>query len=120
MCNRLKLLDVHPALCVFRKSLGSCRFNYLLRSSKAFLLVDRLKEVDEIFRSTLEAITNVRMDDFQWNQASLLLIFGGLGIRKVEDLALPGQLSSVYSSSELSNQILEKFDLQIINDTFFG
>ncbi|XP_037026722.1 uncharacterized protein LOC119067714 [Bradysia coprophila] len=120
MCDRLKLMDVHPALCVFRKSLGSCRFNYLLRSSKAFLLVDRLKEVDEIFRSTLEAITNVKMGDFQWSQASLPLSFGGLGIRKVEDLASPSYLSSVYSSSELSNQLLEKFDFKIIDDAILG
>ena len=38
MCDRLKLMNVHPTLCIFRKSLGSCRFNYcrLLRSSKTF------------------------------------------------------------------------------------
>jgi len=120
MCDRLKLLDVHPALCIFRKSLGSCRFNYLLRSSKAFLLRGRLKDVDEIFRSTLETITNVRMSEFSWDQATLPLAFGGLGIRKVEDLALPAYLSSVYSSSELSNKLLEKFNLQIIDNNILG
>jgi len=120
MCDRLKLMDVHLALCIFKKSLGSCIFNYLLRSSKAFLLSDRLKTVDEIFRSTLEAITNVRMNEFSWDQASLPLVNGGLGIRKVEDLAMPAYLSSVYSSSELSNELLEKFDIRIIDDTILG
>lgn len=35
MCDRLKLMDVPPALCVFKKSLSACRFSYLLRASKA-------------------------------------------------------------------------------------
>lgn len=120
MCDRLKLMDVHPALCIFMKSLGSCRFNYLLRSSRAFLLHDRLRDIDEIFRSTLEAITNVRLLDFSWDQASLPLAFGGLGIRKVEDLAVPAYLSSVFSSSDLSNEILHKFNIQIIDNTILG
>lgn len=110
MCDRLKLMDVHPALCVFKKSLGSCRFNYLLRTCKAFLMRDRLREVDSVFRSTLEAITNVKLSDFSWDQASLRLIFGGLGIRKVEDIAKSAYLSSVHSTSDLSNMILRKFD----------
>lgn len=116
MCDRLKLMDVHQALCIFKKSLSSCRFNYLLRTSRAFMLRDHLRTVDEIFRSTLEAITNVRISDFSWDQASLPLVFSGLGIRKVGDLAVPAYLSSVYSSSDLSNELLEKFNFRIIND----
>lgn len=118
MCERLKLMDVHPALCIFKKSLDSSRFSYLLRTSKAFLLRDELKGVDDVFRSTLEAITNVKLDELSWNQSALHLAFGGLGIRKVEDLALPAYLSSMYSSSSLSNKLLEKFDIKIIDDGF--
>lgn len=33
MYGRWKLKDVHPALYVFRQSLGSCKFNYLLHFS---------------------------------------------------------------------------------------
>jgi len=120
MCDRLKLMDVHPALCIFKKSLGSCRFNYLLRTSRAFMLRDHLRTVDEIFRSTLEAITNVRVSGFSWDQASLPLVFGGLGIRKVEDLAVPAYMSSVYSSSDLSNELLKNFNIRIINDNILG
>ena len=28
MCDRLQLLDVHPALCIFKSSLSHCRFSY--------------------------------------------------------------------------------------------
>ena len=109
-------MDVHPALCVFKKSLSSCRFSYLMRTSRAYLLPESLKSVDELFRSTLEVITNTRVDGVSWDQASLPLSFGGLGIRKVEDLAISAYLSSIYSSLSLSNIILQKFDFQIIDE----
>ena len=117
MCDRLQLLDVHPALLIFKSSLSHCRFSYLLRTSKTFLLPDTLmRVVDRIFRDTLEAITNNKLDEFSWDQASLPLVFGGLGIRKVEDLALPAYLLSVYSSADLSDQILRKFSISVLDD----
>ncbi len=87
----------------------------MLRSSKAYLLKDRLKCVDKLFRSTLEGIANVKLGELSWDQASLPLVFGGLGIRKVEDLALPTYLSSVYSSSALSNELLKNFNIELID-----
>jgi len=116
MCNRLKLMDVHPALCILKKSLSACRFSYLLRASEAFLLPSKLREVDGIFRSTLEALANVQLNDFSWDQASLPLSFGRMGIREVSDIAIPAYLSSVYSSSELSDELLRKCGLNIIDD----
>ena len=120
MCDRLKLMDVHPALCVFRKCLSSCRFSYLMRTSRTYLLPGNLQCVDEIFRSTLEAITNARMEGLSWDQASFPLSFGGMGIRKVEDLAMPAYLSSIYSSSDLCDVILRKFNLKIVNEHVLG
>ena len=116
LSKRLKLLDVHPALCIFKSSVSAPRFNYLLRTCKSFLAPDLLDRVDELFRSTVESITNARLDVMSWKQASLPLSFGGLGIRKSSDLAYPAYLSSVHQSSALSNAILRKFDLSVLND----
>lgn len=71
MCDRLNLMDVHPALCVFRKSLSSCRFSYLMRTSRSYLLAGSLKSFHELFRSTLEAITYTIMEGLSWDQTSL-------------------------------------------------
>lgn len=68
-----------------------------------------------MFRSSLEDITNTKLNVSSWRQASLPLSFGGLGIRKAEDLAYPAYLSSVYHSADLSNKILEKFGLNILD-----
>lgn len=100
LCNRLKFLDVHPALCIFKSSLPAPRFNYLLRAAQTFLLPGALKEVDEMFRTTLS--------------------FGGLGIRKVEDLAYPTYLSSLFRSVELSNKRFQEFSLSVLDTDIYG
>ena len=45
------------------------------------------------------------MDDV-WTQATLPLRFGGLGVRSVEDFALPCYLSSMHSTLDLIGEIL--------------
>ena len=116
LSDRLKLLDVHQALCMFKSSLSAPRFNYLLRTCKTFLTPDLLKDMDEMFRSTLEIITNTKLNVISWRQASFPLSFGGLGVRKVTELAYPAYLSSMHQSAALSNKILEKFGLNILDD----
>lgn len=78
-----------------------------------------LRAVDEIFRSTLESITNSKVKGVSWEQASLTMSFDGLGVKKVEALAIPAYLTPVHCSSELSNRILEKFNLDIIDNQIF-
>jgi len=109
MCNRLKNLDVHQALCLFRQSLSSPRFIHLLRTSPTFEIKNILQEADELFRTTLESISNTKIDGRNWLQASL----SGLGIRRLQDLSHPAYWSSFYSSAGLSNLILQKFNLDI-------
>lgn len=54
LCDRLKILDIHPALCLFRYCMSSPKLIYLLRTCPAFLFTIFLNEVDELFRLTLE------------------------------------------------------------------
>ena len=37
----------------------------------------------------------------------------GLGIRKLEDLALPAYISSIFQSKNLSNNLLEKLNVNV-------
>lgn len=50
ICDRLTKLDIHPALRVLRCSTSSPKFQYLLRTSLAFLWRDRL--LDRFYRRT--------------------------------------------------------------------
>lgn len=118
LCKRLPLLDVHPALRVMRSSLSSPRFQYILRTSPAFFAIDRLNEIDEFYRHTIETITNNKLTDRSWSQASIPLSFAGLGIRKLTDLAYPAYFSSVHQSQTLADQILEYAKLSVFNTRF--
>lgn len=118
MCKRLALIDTHPALVVLRCSLSSPRFQYVLRTSPTFLLPNQLEEIDKSYRQTLEVITNNKISDSSWTQASLPLHASGLGIRKLVDLSQPSYFSSVYQSESLSNQILAKTNLSILTSSF--
>lgn len=112
-CNRLSKLDIHPALCIFRGSLSSHKFQYLLRTSPAFKVPHILSEIDAFFHSTLEAVTNNKIDETSWKQACLPLSFAGLGLRKLSDLAYPGYFSSIYQSAELSSNLQLKISVKI-------
>lgn len=52
LCSRLRVLDVHQALCLFRYSLSSPRFIHLLRTSRTFEMKDILQDADELFGVT--------------------------------------------------------------------
>jgi len=67
-----------------------------------------LLEFDGILREGLEALTNSRISDVQWIQASLPIKDGGLGFRRVSQLALSAFLASAAGTSELHSLILSQ------------
>jgi hypothetical protein len=105
MCDRLLTIDAQSAIFLFRHSIGAPRSNYLLRSSQCYVLGDLLSEFDEIQRITLRGILNIELDESAWNQASLPMRNGGLGIRKISDLALPAYISSATRSKALVSML---------------
>ena len=68
----------------------------------------RLSDFDNLQRSILGDIANIRIDDddLAWAQASLPVGAGGLGIRSVLQLAPSAFLASAAGSSDLIHQIL--------------
>ena len=65
-----------------------------------------LSEYDAVVRHTLKAVLNVDLTEAVWNQASLPVSSGGLGVRLATDLALPAFLSSVNGAADLILQLL--------------
>ena len=78
---------------------------YLLRTSPSFLS-PTLKVYDDVLRSVVGMIANTRLDDNAWNQASLPVKAGGLGIRSTVQLAPLAFLSSAAASADLVRHIL--------------
>ncbi|KAF0300891.1 Ubiquitin carboxyl-terminal hydrolase 38 [Amphibalanus amphitrite] len=105
LCTRLRELDSHTAVFFLAHHVSAPRLTYLLRSAPAFKAPHVLQATDEMVRSTLEAVCNVAINPAAWEQASLPVKFGGLGIRSVEALALPAYIASVNAARPLIRSI---------------
>jgi hypothetical protein len=57
-------------------------------------------DLDDKLRRALENILDHTLSEKAWTQASLPVYFGGLGIRRATDLALPGFLASTHACRE--------------------
>ena len=109
LTDKLLLLDSHPAMFLLSKCLWLPRFLYTLRSSPCYRLVDQLSLADSILRNALRTICNIDPDDLSWEQLSLPVRLGGLGLSTPLDAALPAYLSSIYAGQSLILEILSKF-----------
>ena len=106
MCDRISRLDAHTGLFFLAHYTAAPRLSYLLRSASLYREPGPLLAVDRTVRATLTSVTNVDIGDAAWEQASLPLRLGGLGVRSVMDWALPCHLASLHASLPLTHQIL--------------
>ena len=105
LCARLRGLDSHTAVFFLAHHVSAPRLAYLLRSAPVFKARHTLRTTDETVRSTLEAVSNVVISPEAWEQASLPVKLGGLGIRSVEALALPSYIASLHAALPLISSI---------------
>ncbi|XP_055339051.1 uncharacterized protein LOC129588725 isoform X2 [Paramacrobiotus metropolitanus] len=105
LSSKLSILPAHQAYFLLRTCICVPKMNYLLRASPTWLCGDELDQFDSVGKSALEAVTNVKMDGLTWAQASLPVSSGGLGIRRVAELATPAYLASVYATSSVVSDI---------------
>ena len=107
VANRLHLIPAHDSLILPKASCGSLKLTHTLRSSPCanhnILLGHRCH-----LRSCLINISNVNINDLQWQQASLPIKAGGLGIRNVKSIASPAFLASVSKTKQLQNCLLSR------------
>ena len=105
LCDHLKHLDRHTALFFLVHFVSAPRLLYLLRSAPLYLVPKSLKVVDSLVRDTLVQISNVTISERSWEQAKLPIRLGGLGVRSVEDLALPCYIASLHAATPLIRSI---------------
>ena len=101
----LQGLCSHHRLFLLKHCVGIPRLLYMIRSSPCFLTPEALRNIDASFRQFLTETLNVQLDDKAWRQATLPVKAGNLGIRRIEDLALPAYLLSSSAAEALILQI---------------
>ena len=99
MGSRLQLLSAHDAHILLGHSLTISRLLHILRTSPCFAS-PALKAYDDEIQAILCAITNVCLEANSpaWTQASLLVKFGGLGVRSAVQLSSSAFLASFNTS----------------------
>ena len=84
---------------------------YFLRSGPCFKRPELLAEYDTVMKTTLEKVLNTQLDEEKHVQSSLPIKFGGLGIRRATDLALPAFISSAHGAGWGIQNLLGEFSL---------
>lgn len=105
LIERLSNLKHHIAFYILKHCLTIPKLTYLLRTSCCFNFEEHLFDMDNMIKLALEKTINSSLDNEQWTIASLPIQNGGLGIRKIKDIALPAFLASVNSVAELVNMM---------------
>ena len=103
--SRLALLQAQDAMTLLRYSLSIPKLMYTLRTSVCESCPE-LADFDDTLREGLSKIMNVDLSGDQWQQASLPVRDGGLGIRSAVLLAPSAFLASAASTNELQARIL--------------
>ena len=106
LIENMKLLDHHESFFLLKNCFSIPRVMYLLRCAPCFMCPNILDKFDLKLREGLQAILNVTLDDRAWNVAALPVKYGGLGIRKTRDLAVPTFLSSAFGSNAVAGTLL--------------
>ena len=104
-CTRLESLDHHDALFLLKNVFHIPKLLYLLRTSCGYLS-PILKDFDRCLRSSIENITNCHLDDHTFRQATLPVKFGGLGVRRAEDISLPAFIASCSKTAAIVSHLL--------------
>ena len=120
MISRLQLLSAHHALFLLKNCLSIPKLLYVLRTSPAWAAASDLRMFDDAIRNGLRILTNNRLEDSAWTQATLPVRQGGLGIRRTEQLSYSAYLASVYSVTPLVSGILRDFDQEeVVTEPIF-
>ena len=114
MFERLKILNSHTALFILRNCLAIPKLTYLIRTSPSWKFENFTSAFDKEIKDILETILNIDLNSQQWTQATLPISFGGLGIRKLRDIALPAFLSSSFGVKSHVSRILNFQDMTFI------
>ena len=104
--ERLHCLDSHSAFFLLRNCLWLPKLQYLLRAAPIYELPGLLQAMDSKLKSVMTSLTNVRFEDPSWEQAILPGRYGGLGVRRTEDVALPSYVASLHRCQQHISALL--------------
>ena len=107
-----ELEDPQVELQLLRQCLSSCKVVHMLRTVSPHML-HNIALFDEQLHNSLSRVVRTSLSDLTWQQATLPLWMGGLGIRQASNMSHAAFLGSCSASKELVCQLL---DLSFVSD----
>ena len=104
--TNLKSVGSHVSLFLLKNCFLMPKFLYSLRTAPVWRFQRVVENFDGVQREILEETLNVPLSDVCWEQATLPVSRGGLGVRKADSLALPAYFASLSASQDLVDAIL--------------
>ena len=104
MPGRLEYIDTH----LLSSSSGNAfRCHVYLLSSPCYRLHSKLTQFGENLREAASTVCNVNFDNTGWQQSTLPVAQGGLGLSSAVNVSFPAYASSLRDSRQLVGQILQ-------------
>ena len=101
-----ELEDPQVELQLLCQCLSCCKIVHMLRTVPPHML-HNLSLFDNLLRSSLSQVVRTSISDLTWQQATLPLRLGGLGIRRASDMTYAAYLGSCSASKELVCRLLD-------------
>ncbi|KAI5642071.1 hypothetical protein NE865_05763 [Phthorimaea operculella] len=102
----MRHLSAHVALILLRSCLSLPKLTYTIRTCPTWMFPQDTTAIDEVIKTSLEEVLNISLSDREWQQASLPVRHGGLGVRRVQDTGPAAFLASANGVLKLVTQIL--------------
>ena len=118
MISRLKEIDNHEALFLLRHCFAIPKVTYYLRSAPCFLVPSILEDFDQVLKTGVIEILNVSLSEMAYNQVTLPISKGGLGLRSAKEIAISGYLSSVCATISAVN-LLQPENSSYVEDCYW-
>lgn len=105
MVERLKMIGRHEALFLLRNCFVIPKLTYMLRTTLCHAQ-SILGAYDHCIHGALEFLLNCNLSGMSRDRATMPIRYGGLGIRRATEIALPAFLSSCKATKKLQDEIL--------------
>ena len=105
MSCRQESIDAHPGFFILRNCNSMPRLLFKLRISPCYRLHSELTQFDKTLRQATSTVCNVKFDDTGWQQSTLLVAQGGLGLSSAVNVSLPAYASTIKATRQLVGHI---------------
>ena len=120
MAEHLSVIEKHDALFLLKNCFAIPKLTYVLHTVPCFIKSSILNSYDLVIKEALQTILNTNCsDDSCWQQCTLPIKQGGLGVRFASEVALPAYLSSVSASRGVTFSLLKE-EIQQESNHFYN